>query len=222
MCRDSKNLARAGLTVNHSKTEAITCVSEKLRPHSLKCLGSYIDTDEDITNRINWAAIAKLRQVRKHPDTPTVKTIRKSLLEPLFLYNSELWSLTKAREKVDIMQRKFIRILHSVRLVDRVKNEEVYKRLNTGPWSSVIQKRRLRFFGHIPRLPSETPLEDVSSKHQLDGANRKEEPDWRGRSSLRLIWNRTISTQMTRQHGSRWRKKNCELPVWLNKQCPVN
>ena len=73
--------------------------------------------------------MAKLRQIRKNADIPTLETIWKSLLEPIFLYNSELWSLTKTREKkVDVMQRKFIRILLSIKLIDKIKNEELYRR----------------------------------------------------------------------------------------------
>ena len=77
MYKDSKNLARAGLTVNHCKTEVRTFVSGQLRPPNLKYLGSYIDTDEDITNRqrSTWAAMAKVRQIQKNADIPTLETI---------------------------------------------------------------------------------------------------------------------------------------------------
>ena len=191
MYKDSKNLARAGLTVNHSKTEVRTFVSGQLRPPNLKYLGSHIDTDEDITNRqrLTWAAMAKLRQIRKNADIPTLETIWKSLLEPIFLYNSELWSLTKTREKkVDVMQRKFIRILLSIKLIDKIKNEELYRRLNTEPWSSAIQKRRLRFFGHITRLSSETPVRRCL--HQTSTRWGK------SKGAARLTWKKLITTDL--------------------------
>ena len=50
MYRDSKNLAGAGLIMNHSKKEAKIFNSEQLRPRNLKYLISNINTDADITN----------------------------------------------------------------------------------------------------------------------------------------------------------------------------
>ena len=81
----------------------------------------------------------------------------------------------------------------------------ILNRINTGPCSLVIQKGD--FLDTLPDLHPKPHFEDVSIKHQSDGANRREEPDWHVRSSLRLIWHRTISTHMTKQHGSRWGKE---------------
>ena len=81
----------------------------------------------------------------------------------------------------------------------------ILNRINTGPCSLVIQKGD--FLDTLPDLHPKLHFEDVSIKHQSDGANRREEPDWHVRSSLRLIWHRTISTHMTKQHGSRWGKE---------------
>ena len=36
-------------------------------------------------------------------------------------------------------------------------NEELYATFKQEPWSEKIKKRRLRFFGHICRLPPNTP-----------------------------------------------------------------
>ena len=147
-----------------------------------------------ITNqqRLTPVAKAKLRQIRKNADTPTLETICKSLIKPIFLYNSEIWSLTKAREKnVDIMHQKFKRKPLSVRY----------------SWDTLQDSH------------PKTQFKDVSIKHQLDEANWSKVADWHRRSSLRLMWRRTISTQMTRKHASHWVKK-CKRPIWLNEQCP--
>ena len=36
--------------------------------------------------------------------------------------------------------------------------EELYTKTNQIPWSMKIQKRRLSFFGHVCRLPEDTPV----------------------------------------------------------------
>ena len=38
-----------------------------------------------------------------------------------------------------------------------ITNEELEKRTKVTPWSLIICKRRLSWFGHLIRLPSETP-----------------------------------------------------------------
>jgi hypothetical protein len=38
-----------------------------------------------------------------------------------------------------------------------ITNEHVYEQTKTKPWSNTIKTRRLRWFGHVIRLPNETP-----------------------------------------------------------------
>ena len=52
-----------------------------------------------------------------------------------------------------------------------IKNEEIYKRTNQEKWSERIKKRRLRWVGHMMRLPEETPVSG-SLKEALIHAKR--------------------------------------------------
>ena len=49
-----------------------------------------------------------------------------------------------------------------------IKNTKVYNITKATPWSKTIDVSRLRWFGHMTRLPSQTPV-----KHALGEAERK-------------------------------------------------
>ena len=69
-----------------------------------------------------------------------------------YLYNSELWALTKKEaQKIDTFQRKFLRQI--TRSKRRIKTISMYKKCRTEHCTIHIQERSLKWFGH----PAETP-----------------------------------------------------------------
>ena len=81
-----------------------------------------------------------------------------SIIESIFLYNPELWTLTNTLEiSIDSFHRRLLRKVIHVTWPRVITNEELYKRTKVTPWSLKICKRRLSWFGHLFRLPSETP-----------------------------------------------------------------
>ena len=79
-----------------------------------------------------------------------------ALVATIFLYNSELWALTKKEtKKIDTFQRNFLRQI--IRIKKKINNTSLYKKCKTVHWSIQIQERRLKWFGHLHRLPKETP-----------------------------------------------------------------
>ena len=44
---------------------------------------------------------------------------------------------------------------------DKVSNEELYNRAEVKEWSSEIKKRRLKWLGHLLRLPKEIPTKQA-------------------------------------------------------------
>ena len=92
--------------------------------------------------------------------------IFKALIAPIFLYNSELWTISKKDSiKIDTFQRKFLRQIVRRR---KTKNSNLYKICDTIPWTLQIKERRLKWFGHLQRLPREAPAriayEEVTTK----------------------------------------------------------
>ena len=109
-------LAQRGLKVNESKAEEYKIKRDNCdnRWTDCKLLGSLLDTQNDIKRRKVLAinAANKLKHLFLNKDvTISVKTtLFKSYITPVFLYNSELWTLTNnMQRKVDSFQRRIIR-----------------------------------------------------------------------------------------------------------------
>ena len=95
----------------------------------------------------------------KHLFLNNVKTkLFKLYRTPIFLYNSELWTLTNnMQRKVDSFQRRIIATLVlNVQWPTNVKNREIFTKTKLEPWSIIIEKRRLKWFGKIVRMDLST------------------------------------------------------------------
>jgi hypothetical protein len=77
----------------------------------------------------------------------------------IFLYNSKLWTITSSLEKqIDSFYRRLIRTyIFRVKWPDIIKNEQLYKKTNETLWSEIIEKRKMKWLGHVLRLPQTTP-----------------------------------------------------------------
>lgn len=141
-------LKEEGLTINDSKTEKYNIsINSDTTWKKCKYLGSLLDTTEDIKRRKGLA----------HDSFKTLRVF-KAYVESIFLYNAEIWTLTKTLEdSIDSFQRRLIRKVIRVKWPRVISNEHLYQRTQMQPWSIVITKRRLSWFGHVLRLPSETP-----------------------------------------------------------------
>ena len=125
---------------------------------SCKCLGSMIDTPTDIKRRksLSIEAMNKLKQVwrNKRVSTKTKLRIFNAYISSIFLYNSELWSLNRSMEgAIDAFQRRLLRRMINVTWPKKICNEKLNCITKAIPWSRIISNRRLRWFGHLIRLP---------------------------------------------------------------------
>ena len=77
----------------------------------------------------------------------------------VFMYNSEIWTLTKEQEKrIDSFHRNMLRKMMKIKWPFTISNNELYNRTKETPWSRKIHERRLRWLGHMLRLNEETPV----------------------------------------------------------------
>ena len=157
-------LAQRGLKINESKTEEHTIKRANCdsRWRDCKLFGSLLDTQNDIKRRkllaINAANKLKHLFLNKDVIISVKTTLFKSYVTPMFLYNFELWTLTNnMQRKVDSFQRRIIRTFAlNVRWPTIVKNEEIFTKTKLEPWSIIIGKRRLKWFGKIARMDPST------------------------------------------------------------------
>ena len=156
-------LGERGLCVNQSKTENYE-VYRGCDGKWKKCklLGSKLDTDEDIKRR-KGLAVSVIKEKKDtfngNLDFVTKMRIFNCYVTAIFLYNSELWTLTETKLKaIDAFHRKLLRsAVLNIRWPARISNEDVYILTEAEPWSSVILRRQLSWFGHLMRLPEDTP-----------------------------------------------------------------
>ena len=162
-----KALEERNLFVNKSKTEFYT-ISRNSSEDWKKCklVGSKLDSKEDIKHRKSLAhsAFNKWASVLCNRKTSNNFKVRlfSAFVESIFLYNCELWGLTKKdEEEINVLQRNFLRKMFNYRYTETRENWpsniELYAKTNQIPWSETIRKRRLSFFGHVCRLSEETP-----------------------------------------------------------------
>ena len=79
--------------------------------------------------------------------------ILKCYIFSIFTYGSEAWTLSKVLEqKIEALEMYCFRWIGNISWKDKVSNENVLKKLNTKrTLLKDIQKRKLRYYGHIKR-----------------------------------------------------------------------
>ena len=164
-------LRKRNLTINEEKTEQYK-VSRESPTEWKKCkyLGSLLDTEEDI-NRRKGLTIGTYNQLKQFLQSRKATIITKmrifnAYVCSVFLYNSELWTLTtKLEHKIDVFQRTLLRRTLNITKLDKVTNVDLYERTNSEPWSRTIKRRRLNWLGHLLRLPNETPARQALTEY---------------------------------------------------------
>lgn len=156
-------LKKRSLNVNTDKTEKYAIKhggSEDWK--DCKYLGSKLDTEKDIARRkqLANAAYQKLSSVFSSRKVSKAVKIRlfNAYICSIFLYNSELWSLTsKLENSIDVFQRRLLRRIIGVTWPKIISNESLYRTTTQSPWSREIGHRRLKWLGHVARLPDKAP-----------------------------------------------------------------
>ena len=157
--------------INEGKTEEYTIKNKNCNNEWKKCklLGSILDTENDLSRRKNLAIVAanKLHHIFENKKISiTVKTSTfKAYIEPIFLYNSEVWTLTKTMDQqINAFQRKLIRtFILNVKWPIIIKNSDAYEQTKLNPWSYIIEIKRLKWFGKVARMNNATPARQALS-----------------------------------------------------------
>ena len=121
-------LEEKNLQVNNTKTEKHD-IERNGQTEWMKCkfLGSLLDTEYDIKRRKGLAlgTYNDLKHIFENKRASTAVKIRimNSHLESIFLYNSELWTMTKGLEHVvDVFQRNFLRKILNIKWPEKDHN----------------------------------------------------------------------------------------------------
>ena len=200
--------------MDKDKTEEYTINRSDDRWKTCKLLGTVLDAETDIKRR-HGLAIDALNKI-KHILQSTLKTKMTAFdayVSAIFLYNSEIWTLTKkTEERINIFHLKLIQShILKIKWPDTINNEQLYKTTNTKPWSEKIKHRRLKWFVHLMRLPDETPAK-IALKYA-------QQPYTKPRGRPVSTWLSVLKKQLEEEHGLSWEEacmKARDRDVWKN------
>lgn len=109
-----------------------------------------MSTENNIKSRIDkaWAAIDGLRRIWKSTIPDKLKrSFFRAVVESVPVYEYPVWTLTKRfRYMLDGVYTRMLRAVLNISCREHPSKQRIYENVST--FSTIIQKRRLRFDGH--------------------------------------------------------------------------
>ena len=161
-------LTNRKLKVNVSKTEEYVIQrGGDTSWKNCKFLGTKLDANAELSRR-KGLAIEAINSKKEYFNSPKLTVEQKSRIfesyvSSIFLYNCELWTINECDEvSIDAFQRRLLkRYVLNIKWPRKIRMEDIYKKTKQKPWSRIIAFRRLGWFGHLARLPDDTPAKRV-------------------------------------------------------------
>ena len=198
MTRWNDTMNTMGMKINTQKTEImkVARIKEECNVYieNLKLnqtdkfsyLGVLFDEENrqilEISNRIQKynANVNILYPILKDKNVPVKAKIIifTTILRPILIYGSETWTLTtRTSSQIQAAEMRVLRIILGVTRLDRMRNEVIRERLNVTSILKIINKNKLRWFGHVKRMDNsryaKTFLEWVPGGRRPVGRPRK-------------------------------------------------
>ena len=114
--------------------------------------------DVEITKRIQKAtntsyAISGTIFGKKEINKKTKTRLYNAIIEPVLMYGSESWpTQNKHISRATAVQMKVLRRIIGKTKRDRIRNERITSELNQEPIATRIERRQLKWFGHVHRM----------------------------------------------------------------------
>ena len=115
-------------------------------------------TDADVRRRIGLATTTfqKMRKIWATNIVNLTTKIRlyRSCVVPIATYASETWRATKMiTHRLNVFNQKCLRKILGISFSDHIRNEEVLKRSEVQTIAGLIKQKRVRWAGHVLRMP---------------------------------------------------------------------
>ncbi|XP_078682194.1 uncharacterized protein LOC144916745 [Branchiostoma floridae x Branchiostoma belcheri] len=193
----ARNLKDSNLFVNEGKTEFThVYLADKPRRgeeewRKSKILGSLLCSSADIEARcimgnIAFRSFCKIWIRRSRIPLTRKLQLYNACCVSIMLYNCNRWAAPRTViEKLDTCHRKHLRAITGLQWPgSRVTNDTLYKVCNTEPLSVKVEKLRWSLFGHILRMPQDTPAQKALEFSFLSSKRYKAR---RGRHCINLL-----------------------------------
>ena len=87
----------------------------------------------------------------------TKKHLIQSIFIPTLCYQCQTWTLTaNQKRKLVTTEMRCLRKATGVTIRDRVRNDEIRKRVGIEPITYYIERQQIKWFAHMERLPCES------------------------------------------------------------------
>jgi hypothetical protein len=121
------------------------------------------DIDEDVSHRIKvgWLKWHQALGVLCDPRVPLkVKgKFYRIAIQPAMLHGAECWAYKRRHfQQLSAAEMRMLRWICGHTRRDRVRNDDIRKRLGVTPVEEKLVQHHSRWFGHIQWRPAETPI----------------------------------------------------------------
>lgn len=179
-----------------------------------KYLGSTIisdgDTLPDARSRVN-AAWTKWRQVtgvlcdRRMPNRLKTK-VYKTVVRPVALYGSECWpTISKHEQALHTMEIRMLRWSLGLTKLNRIRNDEVRRRMGVAPITEKMREERLRWYGHVVRS-SEHSVASTAMRLNPQGRRPRGRPKTRWMDRIKEDMRNLKVTTEDAHDRAKWRR----------------
>ena len=202
---------------NRCATQNMVSMQENEVPKKevFRYLGSILqkggEIDEDVSHRIRtawlkWRSASGVLCDRKIPLRLKRKYYR-TAVRPAMLYGAEVWPAKKQHEhKMSVAEMRMLRWMCGHTKLDKIRNEDIRKKVGVAPVYDKMREHRLRWFGHVMRRPLNAPVRKGICYHEEDMK--------KGRGRPKLTWARVVNQDLNQWdiewqmvgNRSEWRK----------------
>ena len=111
-----------------------------------------LDAEVDLRIQASWKNWRKLSGVLcdRRLSSRLKGMIFKTVVRPAMTYGTETWAIKKSHERrMDIAEIKMLRWAQGVTRWDKIRNEEIQKRMRVTEIHRKIQEKRLGWYGNV-------------------------------------------------------------------------
>ena len=110
---------------------------------------------------------------------------------PIIMYGSETWTLYRHHiKKLRTLQQRYLRFILNIKWTDYVTNDEVLERAKTEDIENILIRNRLRWLGHVVRMPDERPVKNLLYSELAEGTRKVGRPVLRFKDTMKDILKR--------------------------------
>ena len=176
-------------------------------------LTNEVSLDTEVNARVKKASMAFRRLNKLIWYQPAIKCstkcrLFKAVILPVLLYGSESWApLNHHLQRLNTFVNQCLQTILGLSLFDKIRNTEIRNRANIERIETLLQRRRLRWLGHIQRM------ENSRLPKQLVVSKIKEGKRLHGKQKQR--WHNVVNADLkSLDMVSTWRTKALNRNLW--------